>query len=220
MKKKGKTLEASPFKERLTYQMKPRNINHQHAGATSSLPDTRGHTGYTLLEILLVISVFMAVVAVAVPSIRGAVAHSRVEMALQNVIQELRLTRQLSMDSRRIHVISFTSPGSIAISRRETDGSTTPVRQINLPDEVQFYRNSVASEPDQLTTTGAISFNGASSVSFRPDGSAVDASSQICNGVVYIARPGEIESTGAVTLFGATGRVKGFRYKNSGGSWV
>jgi type II secretory pathway pseudopilin PulG len=122
MKKMSKTLEDSQFEERLKYQMGPRNMNLQHASATDPLPDRRRHTGFTLLEVVLVISVFMAVVAVAVPAIRGAVAHSRVEMALHNVIQELRLTRQLSMDNRRIHSISFTSPGTIAISRRETDG--------------------------------------------------------------------------------------------------
>jgi Tfp pilus assembly protein FimT len=200
--------------------MKPPYTKNQIVNPRSSLPDARRQAGFTLLETLLVASVMMAAVAVAVPTITSAIANSRVETALQNVVQELRLARQSSMDSRRIHVISFTLPGRIAITRRETDGSTTPVREINLPSEVQFYRNSVASEPDQLTTTGAISFNGASSVSFRPDGSAVDAGSQICNGVVYIARPGDVESTRAVTLFGATGRVKGFRYKNSGGSWL
>ena len=161
----------------------------------------------------------MAAVAVAVPMITGAVANSRVETALQTVVQELRLARQLSMDSRRLHRISFTTPGTITTTRRETDASTTQVRVINLPNDVQLYRNSISSEPDQFVTTGAISFNSETSVTFRPDGSAVDTSSQVCNGVVYLGRPGELESTRAVTLFGATGRIKGFRYRNSGGSW-
>jgi hypothetical protein len=46
---------------------------------------------------------------------------------------------------------------------------------------------------------------------FQPDGSAQDANSNINNGVVYIARPGDLASSRAITLWGATGRLRGWR---------
>ena len=46
---------------------------------------------------------------------------------------------------------------------------------------------------------------------FYPDGSAADVLGNVNNGVVYIARPGFIDSSRAITLWGATGRLRGWR---------
>jgi len=47
-------------------------------------------------------------------------------------------------------------------------------------------------------------------VYFYPDGSAQDIANNINNGVVYIARPGVVMSSKAITLWGATGRLRGW----------
>ena len=56
---------------------------------------------------------------------------------------------------------------------------------------------------------------------FQPDGSAQDANGRINNGIMYLARTGEIYSTRAITLYGATGRTRGWRLlPNSTGGYV
>jgi hypothetical protein len=50
---------------------------------------------------------------------------------------------------------------------------------------------------------------------FYPDGSAADVAGNVNNGVVYITRPGDINNSRAITLWGATGRLRGWHiYKN------
>jgi len=48
------------------------------------------------------------------------------------------------------------------------------------------------------------------------DGSAADALANVNNGVIYVTRPGDINNARAITLWGATGRLRGWHiYKNA-----
>jgi hypothetical protein len=52
---------------------------------------------------------------------------------------------------------------------------------------------------------------------FMPDGSAQDTLGNIDSGVVYLGRVGELTSMRAVTVFGSTGRIRGWRLVPQGG---
>ena len=70
-----------------------------------------------------------------------------------------------------------------------------------------------------LGATGYAMYAGGdkTTVFFMPDGSAQDLNNNINNGVVYLARPGELYSATAITVWGATGRLRGWKLTNSGG---
>ena len=54
-------------------------------------------------------------------------------------------------------------------------------------------------------------------VMFMPDGSAHDTNGSWNNGIVYIGRATDLYSTRAVTLYGATGRIRGWRLISTAG---
>jgi prepilin-type N-terminal cleavage/methylation domain-containing protein len=177
--------------------------------------------GLSILELLTVLAIMAVVATAALPRIESALRESRVQTALVNVVVEMRRARQLAMDQRRIHSVTFTSPRTLTITRIETGGNpNVQLSQITLPSDVSFTRNSISSEPDGFSTSGAFTFCGSGgSFNFTPQGAGVDGSNSLCNGVVYIGIPGRLETTRAVTLFGSTGRSKGFRYTQSGAMW-
>jgi hypothetical protein len=57
-----------------------------------------------------------------------------------------------------------------------------------------------------------------SAIYFMPDGTAQDINGNINNGVIYIARAGELYSSHAITVWGATGRMRGWRLFNNSGT--
>jgi len=181
----------------------------------------RREGGFTMVELLVGVAVMTVVTAVSVPWIEGSLRESRVQTALVSVVGEMRRARQLAMDQRRTHTVAFTSPRMLTVTRIETGGNpNVQVSMITLPSDVSFTRNSISSEPDGLSTSDAISFCGSgSSFNFTPQGAGVDLANNLCNGVVYLGIAGRIETTRAVTLFGSTGRSKGFRYSPNGGAW-
>jgi Tfp pilus assembly protein FimT len=177
--------------------------------------------GFTLVETLIV-TLFMAVVfGSSMVMVNKAVESSRAETALQTVTMQLRLARELAMDSRRVHSVTFTSPRTITIVRREIGGNPdVTIAQLNLPSYTQFYHEvGISQVPDNFSSTEAVDFNGFTTVFFNPDGTAVDNLGTLCNGIVYVSNPGKLSTFRAVTLFGATGRVKGFRYQTDYGTW-
>lgn len=184
-------------------------------------------TGFSLLETVVVVSIILIVGSISVMSVWTAIRNARVDTAYQATVMQLRRARQAAVDDRRVHVITFTAPGVIRIERIEQDGVTrTLLDQRNLPEDIRFVAEpGIPTDPlltpDQFGVGGvAIDFNNSNEVFFQPDGSALDAGGRINNGVIYLARPGELESARAVTLFGATGRIKGWRVTEAApGDW-
>jgi prepilin-type N-terminal cleavage/methylation domain-containing protein len=186
----------------------------------SELKTTRG---FSLIEMILVASILAIGSTFSMLVIGPALQARASEMASRTVSMELRRARQLSVDTRRLLRVTFTAPKTITLDQQapvSEGGIWTQLSQLNLPDEMGFeIDGSVTAGPDGFATSEAVNFSGLSQVFFMPDGSAISGSGLISSGVVYVARPAEVETTRAITVFGATGRVKEWQYVPSDGSW-
>ncbi|MGC2181691.1 MAG: hypothetical protein WA637_00260, partial [Terriglobales bacterium] len=122
------------------------------------------------------------------------------------------------------------TPNSITITRAATGQVTST---ITLPTDITFRAepgipNTLATTPDHFGTgSPAIDFDqgvagGAKNVVFfNPDGSAQDINSNTNNGVIYLARSGSLYTSRAITVWGSTGRLRGYRlYPKAGGGSI
>ena len=111
-----------------------------------------------------------------------------------------------------------------------TPGFVQAQQPLTLPDGIQFIcvggiPTGAGTVPDGLGSgANAIDFDlanggGGSQIYFQPDGRALDGANRLNDGVIYLAQPGNLYSSRAVTLFGSTGRSKGWTLSNlSGGA--
>ncbi len=177
--------------------------------------------GFSILELLIVVSVLAIVSGASMILIGPALKARAEEMAARTVTLEMRRARQNAVDTRRLTRVTFTAPQTIKIEWR-TPGTTdwNLLSETDLPEEMEFLTDaSLPSGPGGFATSPAINFSGTYQIFFMPDGSAIDDVGQISNGVVYVSRPGEVESTRAVTLFGGTGRLKQWKFIEEDDSW-
>jgi len=182
--------------------------------------------GFSLIEALIVLSVGAILASVAAPTIFDAVRNFRADASQQTVLMQLRLARSLAVDQRRIHRVTFSGNGIMRLSRLE-DGAAVDLGNAELGSGVAFeLEPGVPVEgddaPDAFDATSAIDLNDGTSVWFRPDGSAVDGAGNPCNGVIHLAVPGVPSTARAITVFGATGRIRSWRFETAsqgGGSW-
>jgi hypothetical protein len=121
------------------------------------------------------------------------------------------------------------APGKI-LTQTIAAGVLSAPTSIDLPIDEQFV--VVAGVPlTPKTPDGfgsgvrAVDFDlgnggGSNVLFFFPDGTVLDAAGNLNNGIVYIARPGDLYSSRAITIWGATGRLKVWSLANKGGaSW-
>jgi hypothetical protein len=57
---------------------------------------------------------------------------------------------------------------------------------------------------------------------FMPDGSSQDNLGNFNSGIVYLTRPADttLSSSRAITVWGATGRIRGWQMNGAGTEWV
>ena len=190
--------------------------------------------GFSAIELLIVIAIALIISAGAMIQFMPVLRSARAENALQTTLGQVRNARGLAIDQRAKYRISFLAPRTIQLDQIKTDPlgvqTITFVSSIALPTDTQFIAiagiPTGGATPDALPTFGnAIDFSvdnggGGTTLYFQPDGRILDAANRLNNGVVYVARPGELLSSRAVSVLGATGRVKGWHLIKNGANMV
>jgi len=186
--------------------------------------------GFSLLEITIVATVVLAATAAAFLNIMPSIRNSRSNAGMELVLGEMRRAHERAVDERRIYRVTFTPPNTIqvdvgtvaVVGATITDSAPVFVAAqapLPLPGAVQFtvvpgIPTNALNTPDGFGVgNNAIDFdqgNGGAGtqVYFEPDGRALDAGNRLNSGVVYIAEPGNLFSSRAVSLYGSTGRTK------------
>jgi Tfp pilus assembly protein FimT len=198
--------------------------------------------GFTLLEMVTVLAISIIVSVVSVMSLIPMLKSQRVTNAYNTTLSAMRLARDNAVSQRTSYSVTFatgTSGSTITVTPTLTTFQGAQNTTIyNLPSDITFNQQTgfPAVGPDGYGTGAlAIDFGytanggtgGQSTVYFCPDGSAQDAeggggncSGSWNGGVVYLGRAGEILSSRAITLWGGTGRIRGWRlYGNGSGGY-
>jgi prepilin-type N-terminal cleavage/methylation domain-containing protein len=179
--------------------------------------------GFSLLEMMAVIAIGLIISVMALVTLQPTLKYTRVTNAYNITLMAMRQARDTAISQRQIYFVTFTHnvipPDQITI----TQGATgTVVNTFTIPNDTAFLAQAglpgAGSTPDNFGTGGtAIDFDqgvggGAKNVIyFYPDGTVEDVNGNLNNGVIYIARNNDLYSSHAVTVWGATGRLRGWR---------
>jgi prepilin-type N-terminal cleavage/methylation domain-containing protein len=183
--------------------------------------------GFSLMELMITLAIVMILAGVTFFGLQPALRQARVTNAYDTTLMTLRYYRQQSIALRQRYIVTFTAPGTITVSYWGVGVPVSPapvvVQTIQLPADVQyavqaglptannqvpdgFGTGATAIDFDQGVGLGSQNY-----VMFMPDGSSQDTVGNLNSGVIYLGRPNEIESWRAVTVFGSTGRIRGWR---------
>lgn len=193
---------------------------------------------------VIVMSMILIMATVSFISMQPMIKQQHVNNAYNTVLSVMRQARDNSVAQRTSYVVtldSTTTPHTISIAPTFAgpQGIQAPITY-KLPNDVKFDAEyGIPTAPTQTpdgfgTGAKAIDFGytgqgvgvgGKNIIYFCPDGTAQDATGgagqctgNMNNGVVYIARTGELLSSRALTVWGATGRIRGWRLYTSGGT--
>lgn len=198
-------------------------------------------SGFSLLEMLITITISLILTGVAVMTLQPILQKEHVNNAYNSTLTALHRAHDQAAADMRIYEVAFAPPVA------GTNGGTITVTQFNavtpttlftavLPADVTFHvepgvptSNTVApTTPDSFGTAASFfdfdqppsGAGGGTTIYFYPDGSAQDGNGNINNGVVYLGMPGQLNSQRAISLWGYTGRIRGWRLSQVAGAWT
>jgi hypothetical protein len=115
--------------------------------------------------------------------------------------------------------LTFTGTNVVNTIRQDIPAGTTTLSSVPIEGGIQFsLMSSVSDTPDAFGNSSPVAFGVATAIRFSSDGSLVDQNGNPINGTIFLALPSISQSFRAVTVMGATGRVRG--YKWDGAHWV
>lgn len=199
----------------------------------------KAQQGFSLLETALVMVLVFIVAGFALMSLVSTSDNSVANNATDTLISQLRQAREVAIAKRRNVEVQFTPPNQIQVTVLTLPGEAVPPANPPVflnssgeamsyyvfpgqPDTPMGFGNSQAinlQEPGgggawsvMFTTSGAFvgSAQSASSLYAATNNNPVNAS-------IFIGIPGKTNTARAITVFGATGRVRPYHW--TGSSW-
>jgi len=179
--------------------------------------------GFTLVEMLIVISVMSILMAIAIPFMRVSPTR-QVRLAATQLSRDLEMVRTRSLSTRRVSRVSFDAgtPAYTGYADVDEDGlikETTAEMQAlrafgrrEFDPRITYGRGSAGAVPGDTAGGGAISFP-MDYVEFSARGVTLPFGTR---GAVYLVHNDDPEAVAAVSVTGS-GSVKLWVYR--GGTW-
>jgi prepilin-type N-terminal cleavage/methylation domain-containing protein len=206
--------------------------------------DSRSTRGFSLIEMMIVIAISLIVAGITFMSLQPTLKDSRVNNAYSTVLMQMRNARELAIEKRQAYIVCFGvdspagaptplgAPTAQSVQVFQWPANTAPagaiqISAVSLPFDIRFQ--ALAGLPAGATPDGfgagnvALDFDQQvaggvkDQIMFLPDGSARDMLGNYNNGVLYFARNNELYSSRAISVFGASGRIRGWRLVNNAG---
>jgi Tfp pilus assembly protein FimT len=175
--------------------------------------------GYSLIELLVLLALVMVLSAMAGLQVIQARPVLEGDSAMRVVLAQVRLAREQAISQRRFVEVAFIPDAVVRTVREDVPGpSKTILGTVGVERGFTFQLvNRVPDTPDGFGNPAAVSFGTASTIRFTPDGTLVNENGATLNGSVFLARAGEARSARAITVLGATGRIRAYRW--NGRAW-
>ena len=183
-------------------------------------------SGYSAVELLVVCAVIAILAAFAVLGWLGTNQNFQATSGMDDAIGQLRTARQLAISERRSIEVAFNGANQIQLTPETTAG--VPVAKNPFPPEtlssgVQFILfPGLPDTPMKFGSSAAVSLTAAGAPPVAPlhfvsNGSFTDSNNNFINGTIFLGLPGHKGTARAITILGATGRVRPYYW--DGTAW-
>jgi len=186
--------------------------------------DVRDRRGYSLIELVVVLACIGIISGFLFIKIQNVLPMFKSNSAMDQVIQQVRVARNTAIADRRAVIVNISAAaGTMQLQQVPPNGGapvtlwTVPLTgaqfcQIpGLPDTPMGFGNSQPVNFVNSNNPGAV----VAVTEFLSDGSFGGAVGVPVNGTIFMCVPGNNGTARAVTILGATGRIRPYRWNGS-----
>ena len=181
---------------------------------------TRKQTGFSLIESLVALGIISVVLAMAIINFGNMMPNAKANSAVDQLLYRLRSAREQAIAHRREVQVKFVGTNQLTIAELWLVGTPPPPTTYTFEGGAQY--TVLTGVPDTQMAFGnssAIYFENLSGgppiMKFTTNGSFIDGGNTFVNGTVFLGIPGKNQTARAITILGATGRVREYHWDGS-----
>jgi prepilin-type N-terminal cleavage/methylation domain-containing protein len=192
----------------------------KRTGSWLSILAFRENDGFSLVEITIALMVACVLAGFAVINMNSILPGVNANSSMYETIAQLRHGRQAAIAQRRNIQLLLPGNSQIRLMRNELPNGETVLSNTTFGNNCTFmqFDDVNVDTPDRFGNVSPKNFGGADSLTFMSDGTLVDQTGTPVNGTLFLGIAGHPETARAVTILGATGRIRGYRW--TGSEWI
>ena len=175
--------------------------------------------GFSLLEVLVAISIIMIVSGMAIFNFSSVIPNHKANSAMDQVLSQLRSARAKAIAHRCEVQIQFVGTNQLTISELWLKGNPPAPTTVSFEGGATFMVFPGLPDipaPYNFGNSGPIFFGGGSTpppiMKFSTNGSFINGGNALLNGTVFLGIAGNSRTARAISILGATGRVRQYHY--------
>jgi prepilin-type N-terminal cleavage/methylation domain-containing protein len=190
----------------------------------------RSQKGFSLPEVVVVLLVIAILLVLAMPQIISSRRLFRFSGFQRQIATSLREARQEAMSQRKPVTFRYDNTSKYIISYGGDFGALGDAKNVVVPltgsgvelDDLKYGRPTGVPTSALSDTTNITSLtSNAVEITFQPDGSVIDASNNPQNQALFFYHDKyRLDTAFAVSILGAGGRIKVWRYSRGVNSYV
>lgn len=180
--------------------------------------------GFSLLEALTAIALIMVVAGMAIINFTSILPNAKANSAMDQLLYQLRSARARAIAHRREVQVQFVGTNQLTITELWTAGTPPPPTTVSFEGgAIYMVFNTLPDIPAPYSfgNSSPIYFGGVAGgppvMKFTTSGSFIDGGNTLVNGTVFLGISGRPSTARAISILGATGRVR--QYHWDGTQW-
>jgi len=178
--------------------------------------------GFSLLEILTALAIISIILAMAMLNYGSILPNFKANSAMDQLLYQLRSARERAIAHRREVQVQFVGTNQLTTTELWLVGTAPPASTVSFEGGAQYM--VFASVPDlpapfNFGNTAPVYFGGLSGgppiMKFSTTGAFIDGGNTLVNGTVFMGIPGRPSTARAISILGATGRVREYHWDGS-----
>jgi prepilin-type N-terminal cleavage/methylation domain-containing protein len=179
----------------------------------------RPQRGFSLLEILTGLAIISIVLAMGMLNYSTILPNYKANSAMDQLLYQLRSARERAISHRREVQVQFGGTNQFTVTELWLVGTAPPATTVSFEGGAQYIVFSTIPDlpaPFNFGNTAPVYFGGVSGgppiMKFSTTGSFIDGGNTLVNGTVFMGLPGKPSTARAISILGATGRVREYHW--------
>lgn len=178
---------------------------------------SNAQAGFTVIETVVVAAIVVVLASVAVIGTTSSLAGYKSDSAMNQMISQLRGARMRAISRRHEVQVQFVGNNQVVLTDIVVKGAAPNPVVVTFEGGAQFALvPGLPDSPMGFGNTSPIYFEGQvggpPTMKFTTTGAFIDGNNNFVDGTIFVALGTKASTARAVTVLGATGRVRAYHY--------